>query len=336
MPLRLHKRGKIWHYAGTIDGQRLRGTCGTEDKTRAQRVAAEAETRYWQERDEGPAATLTFGDAAILYRQAGKSTRHLKKVEDYWKDTLVKKINAGVIHKGAMATYPSAMASTRNRQFIVPTQAIINHAAGLDLCPMIRVKRLQVIRREKEPATVEWVMAFAASANPHLGALCLFMFATGARISEALNVLWRDVDFYQAKATIHSTKVGLERRAHLPNVVVNALDKIGGNRNPDEKVFKYSTRNTVQPQWAKACRRAGIKHLKPHACRHGFATAMLQAGIDPVTVAKLGGWKDTAQLFKTYGHAMTDETVTNRIFGTNLTQPVAEELLTTDKIKMIG
>ncbi|MEZ5763294.1 MAG: hypothetical protein R3D69_02850 [Xanthobacteraceae bacterium] len=31
-------------------------------------------------------------------------------------------------------------------------------------------------------------------ASPHLGALALFMFLTGARISEALSVRWPDID----------------------------------------------------------------------------------------------------------------------------------------------
>ncbi|RWD59473.1 MAG: hypothetical protein EOS36_24965, partial [Mesorhizobium sp.] len=50
-----------------------------------------------------------------------------------------------------------------------------------------------------------------------------------------------------------------------------------------------------------------------HACRHGFATAMLHAGVDPITVAKLGGWKDAKHVFATYGHAMEDDTLANRI-----------------------
>ena len=67
-------------------------------------------------------------------------------------------------------------------------------------------------------------------------------------------------------------------------------------------------------------KRAKIKPLSFHACRHGFATAMLHAGVDPITTAKRGGWKDAHHLFRTYGHAMDDETVTDRIIGTNLTR----------------
>jgi integrase len=47
----------------------------------------------------------------------------------------------------------------------------------------------------KEPFTLEWVKAFRQHASPQLGALALFMFVTGARVSEALRVQWDDLDF---------------------------------------------------------------------------------------------------------------------------------------------
>jgi len=53
-----------------------------------------------------------------------------------------------------------------------------------------------------------------------------------------------------------------------------------------------------------------------HSCRHGFATGLLRAGVDVVTVAKLGGWKSPAHVFQTYGHANDDVTQTEKLFGT--------------------
>ena len=43
---------------------------------------------------------------------------------------------------------------------------------------------------------------------------------------------------------------------------------------------------------------------------------MLQAGIDPKTVAVCGGWKDVGTVMKFYAHAMDDPTVTDVLFGT--------------------
>lgn len=254
-----------------------------------------------------------FSQAAIQYRAAEKPTRFLQKVEDYWRDTPVKSITPGAIRQAAIDLFPDASAATRNRQAIIPTQAIINHAAGLELCPPIRVKRFPVETKVKEPATWEWVQAFMAHSSPHLGALACFMFLTGARISEALRLTWDDVDLPAGKALVKQTKVGSERRAHLPPPLVAALANIPHRVG---KVFRYSSRNTAKPVWRNTIARAGIAELSFHACRHGFATAALHAGIDPVTVAKRGGWKSPQHVFATYGHAMDDETVTDRITQT--------------------
>lgn len=261
----------------------------------------------------------------MLYRQAEKPTRFLAKIEDYWKDTAVKGITSGAVRQAAIALHPKAGAATRNRQVIVPTQAVINHAAKLDLCRHLKVQRFPVVTKTKEPATWEWVQKFMAVASPHLGALACFMFLTGARISEALDVRWEDVSLHDRRAIIRQGKLGgEERRAHMPPVLVAAIANIPSNRQPEAKVFQYSSRDTAKPLWRAACKRAGVKQLSYHACRHGFATAMLHSGVDPITVAKLGGWKDAKHVFVTYGHAMADDTLADRITGTPVTQNVTQ------------
>lgn len=324
MPLKLtRKAGGIWYYSGTVAGRRLRGSTRTAEKDIAQQIAARIEDRAWKSHIHGPEAVLTFAQAAILYRKAGKSTRFLEPIENFWRDTPVRQITAGAIKQSAVQLYPNAGPATRNRQAIVPTMAVINHAADSELCQRITVRRFAVERKEKEPATWEWIQAFMAHANPHLGALACFMFLTGARISEAIAVTWADVDLSRARVRIRQTKIGDERTAYMPAPLVAALANIEGERQG--KVFKYSSRETARPQWDKVPKRAGIRKLSFHACRHGFATAMLHAGVDPVTVAKRGGWKSTAHLFATYGHAMEDETVVDRIFGEPLANNVTEK-----------
>lgn len=326
MPLVLYRRdgGKIWHYRGSVAGRRLRGSTRTEKKAAAQRFISDLEDKQWKGHFDGPAAVLTFAQASILYRNAGKSTRFLDDIEDYWKDKLVGEITSGLVRQAAIALYPTASGATRNRHVIVPTQAIINHCAELELCSHLKVKRFPVETAAKEPATWDWVQAFMAHANPHLGALCCFMFLTGARVSEAINVCWRDVDLSEARARIRQTKIGDERIAHLPPALVVAMANIQSNREPDAQVFKYSSRHTAKPQWNKVWKRAKIKPLTYHACRHGFATALLHKGIDPITVAKLGGWKTPEHVFRTYGHAQDDDTLANLISDTSATRNQSE------------
>jgi integrase len=208
MPIKLYQRGKVWHYRGTVAGRRLRGSCQTTNKDIAARQVAEIETKQWKYNFDGPQAVITFAQVALMYRAAGKPTRFLALIEDYWKDTLVKDINQGAIRKMAIDLYPRAATATRNRQAIVPCQAIINYAADSELCPHIKVKRFKTEKKVKEPFTLEWVTTFRQYASPQLGALALFMFVTGARVSEALRVQWDDIDFKAKTVTIRKTKIG--------------------------------------------------------------------------------------------------------------------------------
>jgi integrase len=315
MPLTLYRRGRIWHYRGTVAGRRLRGSTRTQNKAAAQRIVSAKEERQWKSHTDGPAAVLTFADAAILYRKVHKPDRFLREVEDYWKDTPIKMISAGAIRQSAITLYPTAGPATRNRQAIVPTVAIINHAAEHELCAKVRMKRFHVEKKEKTPATWEWVTRFMAAAvrkrarNYRLAGLACFMYLTAARISEALSVEWEDVDFARRRVKIRQTKVGAERWAHMPDELIAALARIPGERTG--KVFGFKSRSNCRTQWEGAIRRAGIKRLSFHACRHGFATGLLDKGVNPKTVAERGGWKSAQHVFETYGHDVASETVTD-------------------------
>jgi integrase len=93
-------------------------------------------------------------------------------------------------------------------------------------------------------------------------------------------------------------------------------------REKNRSVFRYTAKCSADKSWRTVCERAKIAPLSFHSCRHGFATALLQANVDPVTVAKLGGWKTPQHVFQTYGHASDDRTITDRIIGTNLTHEI--------------
>lgn len=315
MPLKIYRRpgSSVWHYRGTLTGHRLRGSTGSSDKENAARIASEVENKFYKRRLDGPEEALTFPKAAAIYLSAGKSQRFLAPLLKYWKDAKVKDMNSGAILQSAIDIYPKMRASSRNRAVIATTQAIINHCAELKLCPPLRIRRYKIEKRVKTPVTIEWLDKFvAASDRPEIAALAMFMFGTAARISEALAVEWEDIDLQKRTVLIRQTKIGEERLAHLPMKVVVALANLPRKKRP----FPFATGVSAVYGWDQTIAKAGIKPLTFHSCRHGFATRLLHLGIDPVTIAKLGGWKSAAHVFQTYGHAQNDATLTDLIFGT--------------------
>lgn len=317
MPLKLYRRKGVYYCRGTVgptgNRRRINLSLHTADKDIAARQAAELESKYWKGHFDGPEAILTFARAAQIYRAAGKSTTFLDPIEKYLGQTLVRDISEGTIQLMAKDLYPNVANASLNRLAIVPTLAVINHAARSKLCAKLTVERYPEDSKVKEPATLEWVTKFRGTAKPHLGAMVLFMYLTGARPGEAIDLRWADLDLQKGTALIRESKVSKERVAHLPAVLVAALANL--KRIEGRGVFIYGRLGSCQDAWNTACKKAGIKRLTPHSCRHGFATGLLRRGVDVVTVAWLGGWKDAAQVLKTYGHAIKNPRLTDLLTG---------------------
>lgn len=314
MPLKVYRRpgSPVWQYRGTLAGHRLRGSTGATNKEIAERIASAIQDKFFKRGLDGKEQALTWPKAVALYLGAGKPTRYLTVLVKHWGDAKIVDLNSGSIRQAAVDLYPGAKNSTRNRQVIVPTLAVINHCAELNLCPPMKMKRFKVETKIKKPVTLEWINALRASADrTDIGVLALFMFATGARVSEALAVEWSDIDFRDRTVLIRQTKLGNERRAHLPADLFVALANLPRDRKPFGIAY-----TTARDAWARAYKRAGIEPLSFHSCRHGFATSLHDKGVGVKTIAKAGGWKSAQHLFNTYLHADTDPTVTDRLFDT--------------------
>lgn len=321
MSLKLYRRkgSDIWRYRGTLaPGDRLRGSTRTANKEIAQRITSEIETKYWKRHLDGPQEVLTFPQAVALYLKSGKPDRFIGKLEDYWKNTKIKDMTQGAIKQSAIDIYPNVGGATRNRQAITPALAIINHCAELELCPPLRMKkRFAFEKKIRKPVTLEWLDAFIIYADKELAALATFMFATGCRISEARRVEWADIDFQTRTILIRKTKNKRQRLPHMPQRLLLALANLPRDHRPFGTAY-----TTFRDAWDRVAKTAGIEGLTFHSCRHGFATTLLHAGIDVVTVAKLGGWESPQQVLATYGHAKDDPKLTNTLFGTDSTQPI--------------
>ena len=310
--LKLKKRGGIWYVHGTIAGRRIRQSTRTGDRRRAEEIAAQLEARLWKGAVYGEEAVRTFEEAALSYLEAGGEGRFLPLLLRHFRGRQVAAIKPGEVVQAAIRLYPDASAATRNRQVITPMRAVINHAAELGWCAPIRIRRFAERRPQRTAVDREWIDGFIAAAvspspgrkgNPHLAALALFMYTTGARISEALALTWGDIDLRARTASIRMSKTGGERRlAPLTAEMAAMLEDLPRART----VFRYTARDRLMKAWRNTCRRAGIEYVPPHqAGRHSFATALIAAGIDPKTAMQAGGWKSASLFLERYVHPDT-------------------------------
>jgi integrase len=137
----------------------------------------------------------------------------------------------------------------------------------------------------------------------HLAALVLFMSQTGARISEAIRVEWRDVDLNGRTAILLKTKTTTNSVRHLTDEMVSRMRFLSAAKSPDDRVFRYTSRHSVNERIIAVCLRAGISYKSPMMCgRHAFATNAISSGVDIKTAMEAGDWKSSTVFLETYVH----------------------------------
>lgn len=139
---------------------------------------------------------------------------------------------------------------------------------------------------------------FEACHNPARRMLLQTIYATGLRVSEACALRVADIDSAPDRMCIRvvSGKGGKDRYTLLRPTLLTLLRDYARNYKPHEWLFYGSARTTgvsittAQRTYQGARHRARImKRGGIHTLRHGFATHLLEGGVDLFTIQKLLG-----------------------------------------------
>jgi integrase len=310
MPLKLKRRPNRphWYIFGTVRGVSIRESTGVDDQKAAEAIRAQREWEIIQRSVFGAEATATFVGAAVSYLESGGERTYLKPIIARIGSMPLAKIDQAMIERTARALYPNASLATRNRQAFTPIAAVLNHAAKRGLCAR------RVIERPEQPkGRIRWLTFEEAerlldACSPHLRPLVMFLLGTGARLSEALYLEWREVDLPGAHVVFLDTKNGEPRGVPLHSRLLAELRAL---RRRTGAVFRTNTGlayaqkegggGQIKTAFRGACRRAGIADFSPHDCRHTWATWHYSANRDLVALMKLGGWKSERMVLR-YAH----------------------------------
>lgn len=325
MPLTLKRRhgSPNWYLRGTVRGLLVDESTGTGDRKAAEEVRATREAELLKRSIHGDSATRTFAEAALSYMEAGGEAAHLAPILKKIGTKPLAAIGQAEVDALAKKLKPTAAPSTLNRHIYTPIAAVLHHAARKRWCDK------PVLARPKEPkGRIRWVTHEEAErlievAAPHLRPLVVLLFSTGARISEALYLDWRNVDLERAHVEFIDTKNGEARGVPLHPRAVAALSTLphregavfrrslpsttaGGKTTPlgDPYEVREGGGGQIKTAWAGMLKRAGISDFTPHDCRHTWATWHYRANRDLTALMELGGWKSAAMVMR-YAHVNT-------------------------------
>ena len=300
--------GTNWYLRGTLRGVSVDETTGTDDRKRAEEIRIKRESEILDRGIHGIRKTATFLEASVMYLEAGGASRFVDAVAKHFGTTPLGDIDQLAIDRAAAKLYPNGSPATRNRQAYTPISAVLNFAASRKLCDR------PIIARPKQPkGRIRWVTpdeahSLIAACAPHLKPLVTFLFYTGARLSEALYLDWKNVDLGRSHVAFVDTKTNDDRGVPLHPGVVAELANLKHREGAvflTNKQRPYEDKDDgggqIKTGFAGACRRAGISKFTPHDCRHTWATWHYAANRDLIALMKLGGWKSERMVLR-YAH----------------------------------
>lgn len=150
------------------------------------------------------------------------------------------------------------------------------------------------------------VSVLQANDPPMVCQVALFLLSTGARLSEALNAKWSDIDRRSLVWRIPATNSKSKRIRSIPlnDRAIEVLDGVGTEGKFDYLFINLQTKErltAVNKVWGRLRVKAGLPHLRLHDLRHQFASFLVNAGHSIYQVQKILGHSDT-KVTERYAH----------------------------------
>lgn len=348
MAIDIFVRAGIFYLRGTFQKTRVYKSCGTRDRAVAEALRTLEEKAILARLfDSGGAGrrrdSVSFAAAADHYLTKGKNAPHSARtvgfvtaLKRHFATKLVAEIDQFSLDDAiGVLVGDDAAPATKRRAVSVPLTAILRHAEKRGWCHAPAFELPTVDSAPTPFFTPREACALIDAAAPHLKPLLIFLFGTGARLSEALYLDWSNVDLGAARVRFFKTKSGNPRNAGLPPAAVAALANLPHRmgavfRRDDGEPYARSNGfgGQIKKGWASACRRAGLLELAvtpegeqardaegrpimiprfyPHCTRHTWATWFHALSRNLILLKHEGGWESDKMVTR-YAHLMRSD-----------------------------
>jgi integrase len=221
-----------------------------------------------------------------------------------------------------------ASARTVQLQYAV-LRAALQDAVDLELLARNPAARLHPPRaeRQREPHRLTWeelaiFLEAAERVSPRYAALFRLAATTGLRVGSLLALGWDDVDWARSALRVRVAKTVTSLQA-MP-LDPDTLDALRRHRARQEEEraqagpfwrdegWVFANERGGAPRYRQVAGRelrrivaaAGVGPVRMHDLRHTAGSRMLEAGVDPRTVADRLGHRDAAFFLKTYAGSL--------------------------------
>lgn len=320
----IRKRGGVWFIdIRTPGGERIRRSCGTQDRKEAQEYHDRVKSELWRTSKMGEKPSRTFEEAAIRYLSEESEKRDYESKERHlaW---FGGRFAGRALHTITRAEVFDALpvedqrkyckgkklsTSTRNR-YLATIRAMLNAAVKwewIDKAPKLSDVAVQNSR-------IRWITPdearalLAAIPTNWMRDITELAFNTGLRWTNIARLEWTQVDLVRRRAWIHADQAKGKKAFGVPlnEAAVHVIRRQLGRHERFVFVNNGAPRKKSDfPQWRRACKRAGITNFRFHDTRHTWASWHVQNGTPLQVLKELGGWSDYDMVLR-YAHLAPD------------------------------
>lgn len=251
----------------------------------------------------------------LLDGKASTKKQYTARIKNFWKVHLPNKPINEVLYSdilGALKCGTWTSGKSRNNELSMIKQ-VFEHARKDKIIlenPCDEIERVSYQRPAPDPFSLDEANAIIDSIMAHYHEqtwnYVQFIFFTGLRTSESINLRWGNIDFNKKLAKIDganvydeetdTTKTATERTVKLNSLAMEALMRQKSHTFlADDFIFHdpktgeawaYSKITDVRSFWELTLKRCGIRYRRPYNTRHTYSTVGLMAGSRPGFLAK--------------------------------------------------
>lgn len=226
-----------------------------------------------------------------------QSINHFLK---HFKNKTLQQINPWVIEKYKSDRKKEVKPSTINRE-LGTLSNMLNKAVDwgmIKFSPFKGIRRFRVSNVNLRIISDEEFNKLYESSSLDLKPILLCAISTGMRRGELLNLKWNDTNLNNGYILVRDSKNYESRTIPINATLLKALSDLKKYSQSD---YVFEGRKTIKKVWTNTLKKSGIAHCRFHDLRHSFASRLVMAGVDLVTVAELLGHKDIT-MTKRYSH----------------------------------
>lgn len=218
---------------------------------------------------------------------------------------------------------PTTIASRMNAVRTTLAAAVRDRLIAVDPSQGVKLPRRRRADTAMVVLTVEQVGAILAASDPYMRPLAALSAFAGLRLGELCGVQLADIDFLRKQLSVErqvqrlagggletrAPKYGSERTVYLPDGVVQMLARHVETFGIGDEGWLVMAGSggaipptTANGWWVRTTRAAGVTGVRLHDLRHFYASGLIAAGCDGVTVQRALGHANATTTLNTYSH----------------------------------